>query len=42
MVAAIYQWIKAESDAELYRLQAEAAQRLVPSIESLPSAPKAQ
>jgi DNA-binding PadR family transcriptional regulator len=42
LIPAIYRWIKAESDAKLYRLQAEAVQGLAPLIKDLPSAPNIQ
>lgn len=40
MVAKVYQWLKAESDAALLALQVEALKTLGPLLATLPSVPK--
>jgi DNA-binding PadR family transcriptional regulator len=40
LIATAYQWIKAESDAALFRLQAEAIRKISPLMADLPAAPK--
>lgn len=40
LIATAYQWIKAESDAALFRLQAEAIEKIIPLLEDLPPAPR--
>jgi hypothetical protein len=39
LIATPYQWIKAESDAALFRLQAEAIERITSLLAELPPAP---
>jgi len=40
LIAAAYQWIKAISDAELLRLQAEVIGTIVPRLSELPPSPQ--
>ncbi|HUZ94983.1 MAG TPA: hypothetical protein VMU57_08720, partial [Edaphobacter sp.] len=40
VVAAVYQWLKAESDAALFTVQIEAMKTLGPLLATLPSVPK--
>jgi hypothetical protein len=41
LIATAYQWLKAESDAALFRLQAEAIGQINQSLADLPPAPQA-
>ena len=40
LIATAYQWIKAESDATLFRLQAESVEHIDKLVADLPPAPQ--